>query len=128
VPFPPPKKMTDEEFSALVEAAYKTLPEDVRSLEDFPGISILDEPPESILKTKGFPPGTEMLGCFSGLTRAKQSWSIVEGSPRLIFVFKGPIERCSNGNLPEEIKRVVWHEVAHWLGHTTEKEVRELGL
>jgi predicted Zn-dependent protease with MMP-like domain len=52
----------------------------------------------------------------------------MEGSPRLIFVFKGPIERCSRGNLPEEIKRVVWHEVAHWLGHSSEEEVRALGL
>lgn len=120
--------MTDEEFDALVRAAYNSLPEDVRGLEDFPGITISDEPPESVLKEKNFPPGTEMLGCFSGLTRAKQSWSVVEGSPRLIFVFKGPIERCSKGNLREEIKRVVWHEVAHWLGHSTEEEVKKLGL
>ena len=120
--------MTEEEFGALVEAACKTLPEEVRGLEDFPGISILAEPPESVLREKNFPPGTEMLGCFSGLTRAKQSWTILEHSPRLIFLFKGPIERCSKGNLPEEIKRVVWHEVAHWLGHTTEAEVAELGL
>jgi len=120
--------MTDEEFGALVEAAYKTLPENVRSLEDFPGISILNEPPESVLKQQNHPPGTELLGCFSGLARTKQSWSVVEHAPRLIFLFKGPIERCSRGNLPEEIKRVVWHEVAHWLGHSSEEEVRALGL
>jgi len=118
--------MTDEQFAALVESAYNSLPEDVKALKDFPGISILDEPPESVLKDR--PPGTETLGCFSGLTRAKASHLILERSPRLIFVFKGPIERCTRGNLPEEIKRVVWHEVAHWLGHSTEEEVRGLGL
>jgi predicted Zn-dependent protease with MMP-like domain len=120
--------MTDEEFNALVEAAYNSLPDAVKNLADFPGISILAEPPESILKEKNFSPGKELLGCFTGLTRAKESWSIIERTPRLIFVFKGPIERCSRGNLPEEIKRVVWHEVAHWLGHSTEEEVRQLGL
>ena len=120
--------MTDEEFDVLVKAAYNSLPEAVRALRDFPGISILDEPPDDILKEKNLPRGAELLGCFSGLTRAKQSWSIVEQAPRLIFVFKGPIERCSKGNLPEEIKRVVWHEVAHWLGHSSEEEVRQLGL
>ncbi len=120
--------MTDEEFGVLVEAACKSLPEHVKNLEDFPGISILDEPPESVLKERKMAPGSELLGCYSGLPRTKQSWTTIEGAPRLIFLFKGPIERCSRGNLAAEIKRVVWHEVAHWLGHSTEEEVRELGL
>lgn len=29
--------------------------------------------------------------------------------------------------MPAEVKQVVWHEVAHWLGHD-EEEVKELGL
>jgi predicted Zn-dependent protease with MMP-like domain len=118
--------MTDEEFAVLVERAYNSLPAEVRALKDFPGISILDEPPESVLKNRQR--GTETLGCFTGLPRDKASHLVLEHSPRLIFVFKGPIERCTRGKLPEEIKRVVWHEVAHWLGHATEEEVRELGL
>ena len=48
-------------------------------------------------------------------------------APDLIFVFRGPILRCSKGNLLAKVKRVVWHEVAHWLGHN-EVEVKELGL
>lgn len=35
--------------------------------------------------------------------------------------------RCSKGDLPAEVKQVVWHEVAHWLGHDG-AEVKELGL
>ena len=46
----------------------------------------------------------------------------------LIFVFRGPILRCSRGNLRAEVKRVVWHEVAHWLGYETEEQVQALGL
>jgi hypothetical protein len=26
------------------------------------------------------------------------------------------------------VKRVVWHEVAHWLGYETEEQVEALGL
>jgi len=26
------------------------------------------------------------------------------------------------------VKRVVWHEVAHWLGYETEEQVKALGL
>jgi predicted Zn-dependent protease with MMP-like domain len=49
-------------------------------------------------------------------------------APDLIFVFRGPILRCSRGNLRAEVKRVVWHEVAHWLGYETEEQVQALGL
>jgi hypothetical protein len=40
----------------------------------------------------------------------------------------GPILRCSKGDLRAEVKRVVWHEVAHWLGYETEEQVEALGL
>jgi hypothetical protein len=52
----------------------------------------------------------------------------VKYAPDLIFVFRGPILRCSKGDLRAEVKRVVWHEVAHWLGYETEEQVKALGL
>jgi predicted Zn-dependent protease with MMP-like domain len=30
--------------------------------------------------------------------------------------------------LRAEVKQVVWHEVAHWLGFETEEQVEALGL
>ena len=36
--------------------------------------------------------------------------------------------RDSKGDLRAEVKRVVCHEVAHWLGYETEEEVKALGL
>jgi predicted Zn-dependent protease with MMP-like domain len=117
-----------ENFEEIVDWAYKTLPQTVRDLPDFPGIQVLDEPPEDILKAKKWPLGTEMLGCYSGVFRTKQSFNMVRMSPDLIFVFRGPILRCSKGDLRAEVKRVVWHEVAHWLGYETEEQVQALGL
>ena len=32
------------------------------------------------------------------------------------------------GDLRAEVKQVVWHEVAHWLGYETEEQVEALGL
>jgi predicted Zn-dependent protease with MMP-like domain len=52
----------------------------------------------------------------------------VKYAPDLIFVFRGPILRCSKKDLRAEVKRVVWHEVAHWLGYETEEQVEALGL
>jgi predicted Zn-dependent protease with MMP-like domain len=116
-----------ESFGQIVEQAYRTLPQEIRDLPDFPGIQVAEEPPEDILKRKNWPPGREMLGCYSGIHRTVRQHNQVRIAPDLIFVFRGPIQRCSRGDLRAEVKEVVWHEVAHWLGHT-EKEVRELGL
>ena len=116
-----------ETFEEIVEWAYSTLPQKIRALPDFPGIQVVDEPPEDILKRRNWPRGREMLGCYSGVYRTKRQHNLLRIAPDLIFVFRGPILRCSKGDLRAEVKRVVWHEVAHWLGHD-EKEVRDLGL
>ena len=119
-------------FEEIVEWAYSTLPKKIRDLPDFPGIQVVDEPPPEVLEDisnrEKWHPGTELLGLYSGTFRTKRSHSQVKHAPDLIFVFRGPILRCSNGDLPAEVKRVVWHEVAHWLGYETEEQVEALGL
>jgi predicted Zn-dependent protease with MMP-like domain len=121
-----------ESFEEIVEWAYRTLPQKIRKLRDFPGIQVVDEPPADVLddlsNRKKWRHGTELLGLYSGTIRTKQSYSQVKYAPDLIFVFRGPILRCSKGNLRAEVKRVVWHEVAHWLGYETEEQVKALGL
>jgi predicted Zn-dependent protease with MMP-like domain len=118
-------------FEKIVQSAYSTMPELIRNLPDFPGIQVVDEAPlgmfERMSKRSNWLPSTELLGCYSGVSRTKRQHNLVHTSPELIFVFRGPILRCSKGNLPAEVKQVVWHEVAHWLGHD-EGEVKELGL
>jgi predicted Zn-dependent protease with MMP-like domain len=120
-----------ETFDQIVEWAYSTLPQEIRDLTDFPGIQVADEPPADVLadmsKRKKWPHGTELLGLFSGIHRTQRRHSLLHIAPDLIFVFRGPILRCSKGDLRAEVKEVVWHEVAHWLGHD-EEEVKELGL
>jgi predicted Zn-dependent protease with MMP-like domain len=116
-----------ETFEQIVEWAYSTLPRKIRALPDFPGIQVAEEPPEYLLKRNNWPRGTEMLGCYSGVLRTERQHTQMRIAPDLIFVFRGPILRCSKGNLRAEVKRVVWHEVAHWLGHD-EKQVKDLGL
>jgi predicted Zn-dependent protease with MMP-like domain len=123
-----PASSNPETFDEIVEWAYSTLPQKVKDQPDFPGIQVAEEPPKDILKKKNWRRGTEMLGCYSGVVRTKQSHMQIRVAPDLIFVFRGPILRCSRGNLRAEVKRVVWHEVAHWLGYETEEQVQALGL
>ena len=121
-----------ESFEEIVEWAYSTLPTKIRHLPDFPGIQVADEPPAELLeemsKRDKWGHGTELLGLYSGMVRTKQSFAQLKYGPELIFVFRGPILRCSKGDLQAEVKRVVWHEVAHWLGYETEEQVKALGL
>ena len=120
-----------ESFEEIVQWAYSTLPERIRELPDFPGIQVVDEPPKDVFrevaKRKKWVTGTEMLGLYSGVYRTERQHFQTRIAPDLIFVFRGPILRCSKGNLRAEVKRVVWHEVAHWLGND-EEAVKELGL
>jgi len=121
-----------ESFEEIVEWAYSTLPQKIRDLPDFPGIQVVDEPPVEVLEDmsnrKKWRRGTELLGLYSGTFRTKRSHMQVKHAPDLIFVFRGPILRCSKGDLRAAVKRVVWHEVAHWLGYETEEQVKDLGL
>lgn len=121
-----------ESFEKIVEWAYSSLPQKIRELPDFPGIQVVDEPPADVLKDisnrRKWHHGTELLGLYSGTFRTKRSYTQVKYAPELIFVFRGPILRCSKGDLRAEVKRVVWHEVAHWLGYETEEQVKALGL
>jgi len=119
-------------FEEIVEWAYSTLPQKIRDLSDFPGIQVVDEPPADVLEEmsnrKKWRRVSELLGLYSGTFRTKRSYGQVQYAPDLIFVFRGPILRCSKGDLRNEVKGVVWHEVAHWLGYETEEQVKALGL
>ncbi|MBZ5663910.1 MAG: metallopeptidase family protein [Acidobacteriia bacterium] len=116
-----------EGFEEIVEWAYSTQPQEIREQPDFPAFKWLTSHPRTYSKRKNSPAGREMLGCFSGVHKTQRSLNQVRIAPDLIFVFRGPILRCSKGDLRVEVKRVVWHEVAHWLGHD-EEQVKDLGL
>src|ERR1041385_5250916 len=88
-----------ESFEEIVEWAYSTLPQKIRRLPDFPGIQVLDEPPAEVFKEMAnrekWRHGTELLGLYSGIFRTKRSFTQLNYAPDLIFVFRGPILRCS---------------------------------
>jgi len=80
-----------ESFEKVVEWAYSSLPQEIRSLPDFPGIQVVDEPPADVLKDisagSKWRRGTELLGLYSGTFRTKRSYTQVKYAPELIFVF-----------------------------------------
>jgi predicted Zn-dependent protease with MMP-like domain len=63
----------DDSFEKIVEWAYNTLPEKIRSLPDFPGIQLAEEPPVDVLKDirerRNWPKESELMGLYSGFHR-----------------------------------------------------------
>jgi predicted Zn-dependent protease with MMP-like domain len=117
-----PTSANPQSFEPIVQWAYSTLPQKIKDLPDFPGIQVVAEPPPDVLKDvaeqRRWPKGTEMLGLYSGRNRTERQHFQPRIAPDLIFVFRGPILRCSKGDLRSEVKRVVWTWI--WLGDKVE--------
>ena len=83
-----------ESFEEIVEWAYRTLPQKIRNLPDFPGIQVVDEPPADVLddmsNRKKWRHGTELLGLYSGTIRDKTVVHPSEVCPRLDICLSRP--------------------------------------
>ena len=109
------------DFDALVQEALDALPADLRDRIANVEIAIEDEPP----------PGKNYLGLYQGipLTRRGAGYSapLYSGTlPDKITVYRGPLERyygADPARLADEVRHVVWHELAHHFGISDERLV-----
>ena len=102
------------DYVALIQEAIDALPADLREAISNVEIVVEDEPPL----------GSHYLGLYQGIPLTQRGGGygapLYSGAPPdKITVFSGPLER-HYGNDPErlaaEIRRVVWHEIAHYFG------------
>ncbi len=110
--------MSDDEFKALIERAMGELSrEHIESL-DHVAILIADEPsPEQRHKLKLR--GSDLLfGLYEGVPRTLRSGYESGILPDTITIFKNPIMAVARNEreLYEQVKRTVWHEIAHYYG------------
>jgi len=109
------------DFDALVQEALDALPADLRDRITNVEIAIEHEPP----------PGKNYLGLYQGipLTRRGAGYSapLYSGAlPDKITVYSGPLERYYGSDparLAREVRRVVWHELAHHFGISDDRLV-----
>lgn len=112
------KELTDEQFDALISRAMDELPQKyIRGLENV-AIVYADEPtPEQAQKMK-LDEHHLLLGLYEGipLTHRGSGWSGM--LPDKITLFKHAILRVTHtdAELFEQIKRTLWHEIAHYYG------------
>jgi predicted Zn-dependent protease with MMP-like domain len=110
------------DYGRLIQEAVEALPADLQAEISNVEIVVEDEPP----------PGSNYLGLYQGipLTMRGSGYSLPAYSGRLpdkITIFRGPLERHFGNDparLADEVRHVVWHEIAHHFGISDERLIK----
>ncbi len=110
--------LSDQEFDTLITRAMDELPQEY--IRDMHNVAIVmsNEPSEEQrvrLKLRG---DQLLLGLFEGVPRTMQTGNEAGLLPGKITLFKYPILAFARDeqSLFEQIKRTLWHEIAHYYG------------
>ena len=111
--------MDGSEFEEMVREALRSLPREIRDRMENVGVVVEDEPenassPAARRGSKG-----TVLGLYQGVPQKHRTHEYGMVMPDKITVYRKNIERsCAETgcDLSEEVRRVVWHEVAHHFG------------
>ena len=112
------QEITDEEFNRLITRAMDELPQ--KYIEGLDNVAIVyeDAPTEEQKIKMKIDRHHLLLGLYEGipLTHRGNGYSFV--LPDKITLFKHPIQAVSHdeASLFEQIKRTLWHEMAHYYG------------
>lgn len=110
-------EISDEEFNVLINSALASLPgEHIKRIENV-AIILEDEPtPEQRIKLN-LRPGETLYGLYEGVPLSQRQ-GIAPLLPDKITLFKNPLSSHANGigELKEEIRHTLWHEIGHYYG------------
>jgi predicted Zn-dependent protease with MMP-like domain len=104
------------EFEQLVSDALDDLPEDIRDLMTNVAVTVEDEPP----------PGQNLLGLYQGVPWGNRGPYYAGALPDKITIYRGPMERIARGDaerLRNQVRRTVFHEIAHHFGISDQRLV-----
>ncbi len=101
--------MTDVDFEQTIADSLDALPGQLADSMSNVAIVVEEEPP----------PGQPLLGLYQGHPLTTRGSGYAGALPDKITIYRGPLERLYGAD-PErlrlEIRRVVWHEIAHHFG------------
>jgi predicted Zn-dependent protease with MMP-like domain len=107
---------SEADFEQLVADALDELPEDIRSLMTNVAVTVEDEPP----------PGQNLLGLYQGIPWGNRGPYYAGALPDKITIYRGPMERVTGGDperLRSQVRRTVFHEIAHHFGISDQRLV-----
>ena len=121
-------KLSPKEFDKTVNKALAGIPDEIRRHLDNVVISVRKRPSREMLEQMELLPGEEPLGFYWGDSLLDRSIFSPLNYPDTIFIFQGPLEEiCETpGELEEQIRITVVHEIAHFFG-ISEDRLEELG-
>lgn len=104
-------------FESLVAKALDDLPEEFRLRLENVEVVVEDAPGRA-----------DLLGLYQGIPQTERGAGYAGVLPDKITIFRLPIEARARSpeHLEEEVRKTVWHEIAHHFGITDER-LRELG-
>lgn len=109
---------TDEQFDSLITKAMDELPQEyIRGLDNV-AIVYADEPDETQREKAKLDNHHLLLGLYEGIPLTKRGSGYTFVLPDKITLFKKSLLAISHNEaqLFAEIKRTLWHEMAHYYG------------
>jgi predicted Zn-dependent protease with MMP-like domain len=110
--------ISDEAFDQLVTKAMNELPQDYIKGLDNVAIVYADWPDEHQASKAELKEGNLLLGLYEGIPLTQRGSGYTFVLPDKITLFKIPIQMVSHTEeeLSEQVKRTLWHEIAHYYG------------
>lgn len=111
-------ELSDETFDHLISRAMDELPQEYIKGLDNVAIVYADEPDEYQREKSELREGSLLLGLYEGIPLTKRGAGYTFVLPDKITLFKRPIMAVVSNEkeLFEQIKRTLWHEIAHFYG------------
>jgi len=111
-------ELTDEDFDRLISQAMDELPQEyIKGLNNV-AILYADDPDEYQIQKSGLREGNILLGLYEGIPLTKRGGNYSFVLPDKITLFKHSMMMIATNpqQLYEQIKRTLWHEIAHYYG------------
>jgi predicted Zn-dependent protease with MMP-like domain len=112
------RTISDEAFDQLVTHAMNELPQEYIKGLDNVAIVYADWPDQHQAAKSELKPGSLLLGLYEGIPLTQRGSGYTYVLPDKITLFKTPMLMIthSEAELAEQIKRTLWHEIAHYYG------------
>jgi predicted Zn-dependent protease with MMP-like domain len=110
--------ISDEEFDGLISRAMDELPQAYINGLDNVAIVYADDPDEHQSKKAHLREHSLLLGLYEGIPLTQRGAGYTFVLPDKITLFKNPILAVvqTPEQLFEQVKRTLWHEIAHFYG------------
>ena len=112
------RHVTDEEFDALITRAMDELPQEYITGLDNVAIVQANEPSDEQRQKMKLDNNHLLLGLYEGIPLPARGAGYVFVLPDKITLFKYPLLAVTHDDAScfEQIKRTLWHEMAHFYG------------